>query len=139
MDDQQRPPRKEADRTVEARVDKSPAATRVPGYVRATLRVLSGAEVDRVFVLHAPCTVIGRGPDADFSIDDPQLSRGHAAVSYHDATKEFRVADMKSQNGTLLNGSRVSSYALRHGDKLLVGDTLLVFEMEVGADGAGPG
>jgi pSer/pThr/pTyr-binding forkhead associated (FHA) protein len=37
------------------------------------------------------------------------------------------VSDLKSTNGTLLNGARVTTAALVDGDELRVGETVLVF------------
>jgi pSer/pThr/pTyr-binding forkhead associated (FHA) protein len=62
-------------------------------------------------------------PDADVRLDDRRASRRHASIFY--SGSEFRVRDEGSANGTLLNGSKVVEYALRDGDELLVGDTLI--------------
>ncbi len=72
-------------------------------------------------------TVIGRGLQADLRVDDTMLSRVHAVVFY--TGEEFRIRDEESANGTLLNGSRVVEYALRDGDELRVGTSVLVFRV----------
>ena len=74
-------------------------------------------------------TVIGRGPTCEIRIDDHKSSREHAIITYDG--REFRVRDNASANGTFLNGSKVVEYALRDGDKLLVGDTLFRFCLTV--------
>ncbi|MCC7539400.1 MAG: FHA domain-containing protein [Deltaproteobacteria bacterium] len=106
-----------------------------PSYLRATLKIAAGASEGSVFELKRLVSIIGRGDNAAVRLDDEGVSREHAAISYHEAEREFRVTDMHSANGTLLNGSRVSEYALRDGDKLLVGETLLVFNVERLGDG----
>ena len=58
---------------------------------------------------------------------DQRMSRSHASITY--TGSEFRIRDEKSANGTFLNGSKVVEYAIRDGDKLLVGDTLLRFRV----------
>jgi pSer/pThr/pTyr-binding forkhead associated (FHA) protein len=103
----------------------------VPQYIHATLTIARGNDVGRVFQVTSQRTIIGRGESADVVLDDQSLSREHAAITYHHSVREFRVEDLGSANGTLLNGSKVTSYGIRHGDKLLVGDTLLVFERTV--------
>lgn len=108
---------------------RTPAASEVPEYVHATLSIVLGKDTGRVFELKSPLAIIGRDDDAEIQLDDQGISRRHASVSYHHDEREFRVNDLESSNGTLLNGSRVSSYALRHGDKVLVGETLLLFEV----------
>lgn len=70
-------------------------------------------------------SLLGRGPDADVHVADPKASRKHASIFF--TGTEFRVRDESSVNGTLMNGSRVVEYAIRDGDELLVGDTLLRF------------
>jgi pSer/pThr/pTyr-binding forkhead associated (FHA) protein len=71
--------------------------------------------------------VIGRGSDADVRVDDPKVSRKHASIFY--TGSEFRIRDESSINGTVLNGSRVVEYAIRDGDELVIGETLLRFRV----------
>ncbi len=105
---------------------------KVPPNIRATLKVISGAEQGRTFPLNMSTTVIGRGEQADVRIDDDAMSRRHTEVSYRNL--EFRVRDLDSSNGTFLNGSEVKEYALRNGDKIMAGETLFLFAVDrVGA------
>src|SRR5262249_32985221 len=99
-----------------------------PKWLRAKLVVLTGAGKGKEFAVTAPRTVIGRGEDASVSIADPSMSRHHAELIYGAA--EFRVRDLESSNGTLLNGSAVEEYAVRNGDKLTMGETMFRFEVE---------
>src|SRR4051812_23734596 len=69
------------------------AATHLPGFLRAALRVLRGSNVGRVFPLRGPITVLGRGDDADISLDDQLMSREHATVTYNHRAREFRIED----------------------------------------------
>ena len=85
-------------------------------------------DVPRVYPLTMSRTVIGRGDQADIRLDDANASRSHASILYFGS--EFRVRDEGSANGTLLNGSKVVEYALRDGDKLLIGDSILRFRIE---------
>ena len=105
---------------------------KVPPNIRATLKVISGAEQGRTFPLSMSTTVIGRGEQADVRIDDDAMSRRHTEASYRNL--EFRVRDLDSSNGTFLNGSEVKEYALRNGDKIMAGETLFLFSVDrVGA------
>ena len=57
----------------------------------------------------APRETLGRGPRADFVIDTSLLSRVHCRL---EATEtELTVEDLKSTNGTFVNGRRVSQVA----------------------------
>lgn len=64
---------------------------------------------------------IGRAPENDLAIDDTLVSREHACI-----TREiggFVLSDLRSKNGTWLNGARVSApVKLRDGDLLRFGD-----------------
>jgi pSer/pThr/pTyr-binding forkhead associated (FHA) protein len=69
--------------------------------------------------------IIGREIDCDLQLDDAQVSRHHAAL-LPDAYG-IRVRDLGSLNGTVLNGQRLSgTISLRHGDRLRIGETLLL-------------
>ena len=106
------------------------AGAALPSSVHASLEVLSGGKVGRVYELTLTRTVVGRGEKADIRIDDIKASRKHAYILY--SGDEFRVHDGGSGNGTFLNGSRVVEYAIRGGDELLIGDTLLRFRADAG-------
>jgi Protein of unknown function (DUF3662)/FHA domain len=71
--------------------------------------------------------VIGRLPDCDIVLNDPNVSRRHVeVVRVNDA---FVVRDLGSTNGTKLNGVPVRESYLSTGDSITVGSTTLVFEM----------
>jgi pSer/pThr/pTyr-binding forkhead associated (FHA) protein len=105
----------------------------VPDYVAARLRVVRGKTAGETIPLKKAVTVVGRSPASDVKLPDDGISREHFSVSYHPDSREFRVNDLGSSNGTRLNGSIVSSYALRSGDKLAASDTMIVFEVEPAA------
>lgn len=99
----------------------------LPRTVLARLDLGSGLGAHHSHPLTKVRSVIGRGPTADVRVDDPKASRKHASIFY--TGSEFRVRDESSVNGTILNGSRVVEYAIRDGDELLIGDTLLRFRL----------
>jgi two-component system, cell cycle response regulator len=77
--------------------------------------------------------IIGRALDADVRVNDTRASRMHARITTEcdEATgeKRFRLADLGSTNGTLLNGRLIDEAYLQDGDKFEVGDQLIRFEM----------
>lgn len=99
----------------------------LPNFLEAQLDVVSGPDAPSAFRLTMTGTVIGRGLSADVRVHDSKASKRHAIITY--SGSEFRIRDEKSTNGTFLNGSKVSEYAIRDGDKLLIGDTLLRFRL----------
>ncbi len=101
---------------------------KIPDSIRATLKVLSGANESETFAVAHSSVTLGRGEQADIVIDDEAMSRRHLEVSYRNL--EFRLKDMESSNGTFLNGSEVKEYALRNGDKIMAGETVFLFGVE---------
>jgi len=85
----------------------------------------TGGTAERIVVLTQPVTVLGRGADADLRLPDTGVSRAHAEV--HVGGDEVHVVDLKSTNGTLVNGRRVRESALHDGDRLDIGATGLIY------------
>ncbi len=69
---------------------------------------------------------IGRLPDCAISLSDSQVSRHHAEIRR--AEKGFEVVDLKSMNGTSVNGAKVQEHALVDGDVINVGETAIRYE-----------
>jgi len=76
---------------------------------------------------------LGRALEADIRINDSRASRLHARISTErdEATGEmrYRLTDLDSTNGTILNGERIEKALLQGGDKFEIGDQLIRFEM----------
>jgi len=89
------------------------------------LEVLFGPKAGRQFVLAKDTVVIGRGDDADFVLDDPTMSRRHAAIRR--LPDGFHLTDLGGSNGTLVNGKAVSEIVLDDGMTVEVGTTVLSF------------
>jgi phosphoserine phosphatase RsbU/P len=82
---------------------------------------------------------IGRSRDCDIFLPDQWLSRHHAEIRQR-GPAAF-LADLRSKNGTLLNGERVAAERqLRHGDVISLGEHRLTFseDEEPGEDTAAP-
>ena len=69
---------------------------------------------------------IGRDPACDIVLDDAQASRQHCQISPWDG--EYIIKDLRSQNGTFVNGQRVEESVLRNGDQITCGDANLTVE-----------
>jgi phosphoserine phosphatase RsbU/P len=69
---------------------------------------------------------IGRSRDCDIFLPDQWLSRHHAEIRRRG--QSAFLADLRSKNGTLLNGERVAAEReLRHGDVISLGEHRLTF------------
>lgn len=91
---------------------------------RAYLIVLAGGNLGQMFPIRETETVIGRAVDASVRLKDDGVSRRHAKIVLKEG--EVTVEDMKSANGTLLNGQRVERAVLHDGDKIQVGSTTIL-------------
>lgn len=79
----------------------------------------------RVPVGEDPVTV-GRLPDCDIVLSDPNVSRRHAEVRRRG--NDFIVVDLGSTNGTRVNGTGVRERRLEDGDEVTFGSTRVRFE-----------
>ncbi|MBX3100776.1 MAG: DUF3662 and FHA domain-containing protein [Salinibacterium sp.] len=72
-------------------------------------------------------TVIGRGSDADITVDDTGTSRRHVEILW-DGTRA-QVKDLGSTNGSLLNGNPVAKAPLPPDSVIDIGRTRIVFRV----------
>lgn len=84
---------------------------------------------ERRYVLEGPRATVGRSKDADCVLRDPNVSRHHAELRRSPAG-EWTIADLGSTNGVKVNGRRVGSTRLRSGDRVTVGTTTFLFDVE---------
>jgi hypothetical protein len=103
--------------TIEAVVDATP-----PPPQRFALAVESGLEQGRRFPLDGVVT-IGRSPDNDVVLNDPQVSRLHARIILDEGA--VAIEDAGSLNGTYVNGERTGRARLVPSDAVTIGDTKL--------------
>ena len=62
---------------------------------------------------------IGRSPESDVVLSDLEVSRRHAQLRFRDG--KWILEDLRSRNGTTVNGVRVGRCELRPGDRLVIG------------------
>ncbi len=72
--------------------------------------------------------VLGRAPGCDLVVDDTAASRRHCAIER--TSSGYRLVDLKSSNGTRLNGARVESADLKDGDTIQIGTAAIEFRAE---------
>ena len=93
--------------------------------LRPRLVVLSGPLKDSTIPLPEGEITIGREASNGIAVTDPSVSRKHCRLSCQDG--RYRVQDLDSRNGTLVNGSAVEEQWLRHGDGIAAGDSSFLF------------
>lgn len=92
----------------------------------ARIIVIQGPDEGRQFEL-APGEPfsIGRDRSNRIVLHDTEVSRRHAEISFRDGT--YRIRDVGSANGTLLNSRPIKDSTLGPGDHLTLGQTVFVF------------
>ncbi|QSQ19863.1 FHA domain-containing protein [Pyxidicoccus parkwayensis] len=91
------------------------------------LTISEGREAGKEFVFDQDSVLIGRSTDCDVALFDPGVSRKHCRI-FLDG-EAYAVEDQGSANGTLVNGSPVTTQALGDGDKLTLGPVTFIFAM----------
>ncbi|MCC7075602.1 MAG: FHA domain-containing protein [Acidimicrobiia bacterium] len=80
---------------------------------------------------------VGRDPRNAIVLNDPSVSRVHCRLEARQGG--IHVTDLRSTNGTWVNGRRIDEVDLTHGDRVLLGRTELVFHgFGMPAGDAGP-
>ena len=92
----------------------NPRVVGIAGPFQGTTIPLSAAEIS-----------IGRDPANHVCISDKSLSRRHCVIASNG--EQYTIRDLRSRNGTLLNGMPVEEQSLRHGDQISVGESVIVF------------
>jgi len=76
--------------------------------------------------LNKVITTLGRNEANDVQLDDPKVSSFHGNILNRE--DGYHLLDLKSRNGTVVNGKAVSAWALKDGDILAFGDIQLRFQ-----------
>lgn len=77
--------------------------------------------------------IIGRALEADVRLNDSRASRLHARITSErdpqTGATSYRITDLGSTNGTLVNGGPITEVFLNDGDKIEIGEHLFRFDM----------
>ena len=109
------------------------ASTSRPEEIPRLVGLVGSFEGQRLQIERVP-VVLGRDSGCEVVIDNPFLSRRHAKFDWDDSGCMV-VRDLDSSEGTYVNGSRIDSSPLHHGDVVGFGHGgLLGFRFEIGSD-----
>jgi hypothetical protein len=102
----------------------------VPGSTapRATLRVSDPDGTTRVVTVEPGGLTIGRSGDNGLVARDARVSRHHGRIAGRRGTLVYE--DLGSTNGSRVNGELVREVVLGVGDRLQIGDTTVVLEVD---------
>lgn len=114
-----------------AAVTTDPTPTRVfalpqPTAPRAMIQVTGADGRTRRFTIGGGGLTIGRSEDNDVVARDGRVSRHHGRIAGRRGTLVY--LDLRSTNGSRVNGQPVTEVVLGVGDRLEVGDTTIVVE-----------
>jgi len=93
------------------------------------VRVEEGKEPGRIYEVRKESLSIGRSRESDIFLEDLAVSRLHASI-LNMGNGNYALKDEGSANGTKVNGQLVNkyqTYPLQEGDRIQLGQTVLVF------------
>ena len=96
--------------------------------MKVKLKLIKGPDAGKELKIPTPKCLIGRGEDCHLRPKSDAISRQHCII--YVKAGELMVRDLKSKNGTLVNGERVTEdRVLKAGDTIQVGP--LAFEIVI--------
>jgi adenylate cyclase len=87
--------------------------------------IYQDGDTPQTYTFTAGEVVIGRSPECQVVLKDFGISRNHAKIVV--AEDGVRIVDLKSKNGTQVNGVPVVEAPLKDGDQILLGKFKLTF------------
>lgn len=101
--------------------------------LRPTLVFLTGDLIAVPIPLDRDEVVLGRALEAGVRINNTMVSRIHAIINKrvdeNTHRTEYVLTDLESRNGTFLNGRRMEHETLQNGDKIMIGEHILRFDL----------
>ena len=99
-------------------------------HLEARLKILRKAGKEECFMLEGTKWIIGRSKNCEIALNHPKISRNHCEITY--IQDEYYIKDLKSSNGTSLNGKKISHLQptlLHSNDRIHIEDLILYFEL----------
>lgn len=94
----------------------------------AKIVVVAGHEAGAEFDVDRERLIIGRGPGVQVTLNDPAVSRQHAALEFDEG--DFRVIDLGSTNGIQVEGKSVQRAELENGRRFEIGGRVMQLVVE---------
>jgi hypothetical protein len=98
-----------------------------PSAPAARLRIIARDGDEHVHEFDGSGLTIGRAADNDLVVADSRVSRHHARIVGRRGTLVY--ADLGSTNGSRVNGVQVGELVLGAGDRIELGDTVIMVEV----------
>lgn len=97
------------------------------------LRYTDSQGAEKTVELGTDPVVIGRVPECNVTLPDDRVSRRHCEIRFWDDA--YIIKDLRSHNGTMVNGKPIEIAILKPGDKIGVGGVIIDAESEKTGDG----
>lgn len=104
----------------------SPRGAALPGKQVAELQILNGSLQWRTVKVEGPRFLIGRRESCNLVLQDGRVSREHTVLLQSEPGR-YKAKDLQSENGSYVNGRRITESPLQHMDLLRVGRTEMRF------------
>ena len=88
-----------------------------------SIRVLTGTQKGQIYDLKFGKNIFGRGGECDFKVNSVGISKEHCEL--HVYKDKMIVIDLKSSNGTFVNGVKVQNSKIGLGDKISLFDVIM--------------
>lgn len=95
----------------------------LPDDKKYSLAVLQGKASGQIFEINKVRTIIGRA-DCEIVLDDPEASRQHASIEVLGA--RVVVSDLKSTNGTFVDGQQIDKTELQNHNEFRIGEHVMM-------------
>jgi predicted Zn finger-like uncharacterized protein len=98
-------------------------ALSLPADAKLSLAVIAGPAAGTIYPIEKPRIVIGR-QDADFVLEDPEISRHHSAIEV--AGELVTLVDLDSTNGTFIGEQAIRDAPLSNQQEFSIGGSTLM-------------
>src|SRR2546423_3730860 len=94
------------------------------------LAAVAGPLKGSTFLLKDEDVLVGRESSNQICLADPSVSRRHCVIKKEDG--QYKIVDLDSLNSTFVNDVPIKERVLKHGDRIRVGDSTLLFHLHEG-------
>ena len=119
------------EKTQIAQLDSFPAGKTIEDLNDALVHIYpSGPQLGKKWELPHQAVTIGRDHSSDIVVNHSSVSRHHAELTFHGIYRS--ISDLRSTNGSFVNGHQIQNQILKSGDRIKIGET--IFKYLMGSD-----
>ncbi|MFH1231250.1 MAG: FHA domain-containing protein [Planctomycetota bacterium] len=91
--------------------------------------IIKEGNIHKILQLDKDVISIGRGSKNDVFLEDKSISRSHAQI--RKTSDGYMIVDLDSYNGIYFQNNRIKERKLEVGDKIHIGNSIIIFEKEL--------